>query len=405
MTITAEVRSLADGSDVAVEQPSLESIQRQLRSQYDDFLLLHRELFGDETLVAAPLPSLSWSFTQGLIIGQLSVIFVILVFIKFFVFADPSPSQNSTVDASGVIVKRDEVSKDRDDVGQDQPNQQELATKSILEKTYYDVKNHSPETLDWFNVLVAQTISQLRTEALLSDNIYHSLNSFLESLTLPDYIDKIRLTEIDIGDDFPIFSNCRIKHSKDDPGRLEAKIDVDLADTLTLGIETKLLLNHPRPLTAVLPVQLSVSIVRFSGCLTVSLVNTNEQEFTDGNRAASPPPETPSTPVNGSPLLSNVASKMKTSTSTESTSEKETPGTALMFSFGPEYRLETSVKSLIGSRAKLQDVPKISSVIESRLRNWFRERCVEPRFQVVRLPSLWPRTKNTREPLHQDKDE
>jgi maintenance of morphology protein 1 len=414
MPNTAEVKSLTDANDVAVEQPSVESIQRQLLSQYDDFLMLHRELFGDEALVPPShplLPTLSWNFAQGFIIGQVSVIFVIVVFIKFFVFADPSPSQTSTVDALGVIVKRerDEGSKDREDLAQDQPNQQELATKSILEKTYYDVKNHSPESLDWFNVLVAQTISQLRTEALLSDNIYHSLNSFLDSLTLPDYIDKIKLTEIDIGDDFPIFSNCRIKHSKDDRGRLEAKIDVDLADTLTLGIETKLLLNHPRPLTAVLPVQLSVSIVRFSGCLTVSLVNTNEQEFTDGNRAGTPAPETLSTPVNGTPLQSNGTSKMKTSTSTststESTIEKETTGTALMFSFGPEYRFETNVKSLIGSRAKLQDVPKISSVIESRLRSWFRERCVEPRFQVVRLPSLWPRTKNTREPLHQEKDE
>ena len=56
--------------------------------------------------------------------------------------------------------------------------------------------------------------------------------------------------------------------------RLEAKIDVDLSDTLTLGIATKLLLNQPRPLTAVLPVSLTVSIVRFSGCLTVSLINT-----------------------------------------------------------------------------------------------------------------------------------
>ena len=57
--------------------------------------------------------------------------------------------------------------------------------------------------------------------------------------------------------------------------RLEAKIDVDLSDTLTLGIATKLLLNQPRPLT-VLPVSLTVSIVRFSGCLTVSLINTKD---------------------------------------------------------------------------------------------------------------------------------
>ncbi|KAF3990038.1 hypothetical protein FT663_02317 [Candidozyma haemuli var. vulneris] len=319
--------------------------------------------------VLQPPSNNAWSFTQGLICGQVSVVIVILVFIKFFVFADGSSPQSASSksnkrDVAAVVVKRD---KPKDEDGEDSnSNPAKLAT--ILEKTYYDVENHAPESLDWFNVLVAQTIAQLRTEALLSDNIYHSLNTFLEKSETPDYLDRIRLSEIDIGDDFPIFSNCRIKHSGDDFGRLEARIDVDLSDTLTLGIETRLLLNHPRPLTAALPVQLSVSIVRFSGCLTVSLVNINETDFAGSSK------------------------------------ENLTGGTALMFSFSPDYRLEFSVKSLIGSRAKLQDVPKISELIESKLRSWFKDRCVEPRFQVIRLPSMWPRSKNTREPVQTRED-
>lgn len=320
--------------------------------------------------VLQPVSNNAWSFTQGLICGQVSVVIVILVFIKFFVFADglapqPALSKSTKRDVAAVIVKRD---KPKEEGGEENSNAAKLT--SILEKTYYDVENHAPESLDWFNVLVAQTIAQLRSEALLSDNIYHLLNTFLEKLETPDYLDRIRLLEIDIGDDFPIFSNCRIKHSGDDVGRLEARIDVDLSDTLTLGIETRLLLNHPRALTAALPVQLTVSIVRFSGCLTVSLVNTNETGFVGGNK------------------------------------DNESGGTALMFSFSPDYRLEFSVKSLIGSRAKLQDVPKISELIESKLRSWFRDRCVEPRFQVIKLPSMWPRRKNTREPVQarEDKD-
>lgn len=320
-----------------------------------------------ETLLArswepVPLaPANTWSFTQGLICGQLSVVIVVLVFIKFFVFSEsPTSSGGGKAkkrDGSGVLVKRDK----KDDGGGDAGERTTLDT--ILEKTYYDVNNHTPETLDWFNVLIAQTISQLRTEALVADNIYHLLNDFLETLDMPDYLDKIVLTEIDIGDDFPIFSNCRIKHSADNTGRLEAKIDVDLSDTLTLGIDTRLLLNKPRPLTAVLPVRLTVLMVRFLGCLTVALVNTNETDFVGLDKA-------------------------------------DTGGTALMFSFLPDYRLEFSVKSLIGSRAKLEDVPKVSELIESKLRSWFTDRCIEPRFQVVRLPSIWPRSKNTREPVH-----
>ncbi len=34
--------------------------------------------------------------------------------------------------------------------------------------------------------------------------------------------------------------------------------------------------------------------------------------------------------------------------------------------------------------------------MEARLHTWFDERCVEPRFQQIVLPSLWPRKKNTR---------
>ena len=142
-----------------------------------------------------------------------------------------------------------------------------------------------------------------------------------------------------------------------------------------MGIQTKLILNQPRPLTAVLPILLSVSIVRFSGCLTVSLINTNEEEFSEPRVAMDLPQ------------------------STRDDNSEEPNGTALLFSFSPDYRLEFNVKSLIGSRAKLQDVPKISSLIEHRLRSWFVERCIEPRFQVVKLPSLWPRKKNTRQPV------
>lgn len=333
-----------------------------------------------------------WSFTQGLISGQLSVVILLLIFLKFFVFSESTSSEPKKLvkrDAANVIVKREKTSEMLS-MGDDSDNHLGRSIlETILEKTYYDVNNHKPESLDWFNVLVAQTISQLRVEALLSDNIYHSLSDFLEHLDLPDYLDKIKLTEIDIGDDFPIFSNCRIKHSADNSGRLEAKIDVDLSDTLTLGIETRLLLNHPRPLTASLPVLLAVSMVRFSSCLTVSLVNTNDTEnHKETNKREAN--ATSSKEVGEEPAHDSGAEN----------GPKRDSGTALMFSFSPDYRLEFQIKSLIGSRAKLQDVPKISELIENQLRSWFTDRCIEPRFQVVKLPSMWPRRKNTREPVH-----
>ena len=70
--------------------------------------------------------------------------------------------------------------------------------------------------------------------------------------------------------------------------------------------------------------------------------------------------------------------------------------TLLAFTFLDDYRLDLSVRSLLGSRSRLQDVPKIAQLVESRIHAWFDDRCVEPKFQQVVLPSLWPRKRNTR---------
>lgn len=70
----------------------------------------------------------------------------------------------------------------------------------------------------------------------------------------------------------------------------------------------------------------------------------------------------------------------------------------MTFNFLDDYRLDFSIRSLVGSRSRLQDVPKIAQLVEARLHKWFDERAVEPRFQEIALPSLWPRKKNTRGP-------
>lgn len=240
----------------------------------------------------------------------------------------------------------------------------QLTTKAILSKTYYNVDSHQPESLDWFNVLVAQTIAQLRSDAQHDDAILKSLTKAINGSSRPDFLDEIKITELTLGEEFPIFSNCRIIPVDEDGlalgrgesgsregGRLQAMMDVDLSDFITLALETKLLLNYPQPLTAILPVALAVSVVRFSGTLSISFV--------------------PSNPSHPSP-------------------------TTMAFSFLDNYRLDLSIRSLVGSRSRLQDVPKIAQLIEARLHTWFDERCVEPRFQQIALPSLWPRKKNTR---------
>lgn len=343
----------------------------------------------------------AWSFTQGLIIGQLSIVVLLIFFIKFFVFAEtdekdhnppipkntaPFRRKNSvddrqtenlttTLTNSLTILKRggEEIRtiSDGDNNNQDAQNsERSVQIDKILNKTSYDVNLHRSESLDWFNVLIAQIIEQFREEAVNKNNILTSLNNFFTNnfMTLPDYLDTIKVTELDIGNSFPIFSNCRIEKEKQ---QLEAKIDIDLKDRLALGVETKLLLNYPKKGFASLPISLTVAVVKFHGSLTVSL--TRADEFIH-------PPEDEST--------THVKKEVQ---------GKDGNGYFLIFSFSPEYVLEFETSSLIGARSKLENIPKIASLIEYQIKKWFVERCVEPRFQFVKLPSIWPRSKNVRE--------
>lgn len=239
------------------------------------------------------------------------------------------------------------------------------------------MKSHQPESLDWFNVLIAQTIAQFRNDAHQDDAILTSLTEILNGPQKPDFLSEIKVTEISLGEDFPILSNCKVHPVEDDGngpegGRLQAHMDVDLSDFITLGVETKMILNYPKPFTAVLPIALAVSVVRFSGTLSISFL-----------------------PSSSRPAQSSTTTQLPLST---------TP-TTLAFSFLPDYRLDLSVRSLVGSRSRLQDIPKIAQLVENRLHSWIDERCVEPRVQQVVLPSLWPRKKNTRGPATSEEDD
>ena len=336
------------------------------------------------------------SFTQGFLLGQLSVVILIGAFIKFFIFGE-APSVETTA-ANRALARSQRAREHRRSfsvngtVSASQRvdskllpsniirNPQRLTTDTILSKTYYNVKSHQPESLDWFNVLIAQTIAQFRNDAHQDEAILTSLTDVLNGPQKPDFLSEIKVTEISLGEDFPILSNCRVHPVEDDGngpegGRLQAHMDVDLSDFITLGVETKMILNYPKPFTAVLPIALAVSVVRFSGTLSISFLPSSSRPAQSSNT-----PSTPQLPPSTTP-------------------------TTLAFSFLPDYRLDLSVRSLVGSRSRLQDIPKIAQLVENRLHSWIDERCVEPRVQQVVLPSLWPRKKNTRGPPASEEDD
>lgn len=213
-------------------------------------------------------------------LGQLTLALLIFAFIKFFIFGEPPPPSHTARRTSDPGILRSHASAQRLRHRQSSAlrPQPPITTASILAKTYYNVSGHQPESLDWFNVLVAQTIAQLRADAQHDGAILKSLTDVLNGPQRPDFMGEIKVTEISLGDEYPIFSNCRIipveEHDAvagDGSGaRLQARLDVDLSDGITLAVETKLVLNYPKPVSAVLPVALAVSVVRFSGTVCLN---------------------------------------------------------------------------------------------------------------------------------------
>ncbi|MDI1491686.1 MAG: ERMES complex subunit mmm1 [Ramalina farinacea] len=365
----------------------------------------------------------SLSFTQGFLLGQLSIVILIGAFIKFFVFGEiPSPEstasaralarqqnqqqhvRSSSIFSASPSPKKPRTQRSSSRVLRPPPR---LTTAAILSKTYYNVHSHQPESLDWFNVLIAQTIAQFRDDAHDDDAILTSLTTILNGPQKPGFLSDIKVTEINLGEEFPILSNCRVhpvaeavpgssgdnneqQQQQQQPigvgaaaaegARLQARMDVDLSDFITLGIDTRIMLNYPRPGTAILPVALAVSVVRFSGTLSISFM-----------------PSSTTHPTSTTPPYTTTSATNPPQQSQQQQPSSTTP-TTLAFSFLPDYRLDLSVRSLVGSRSRLQDIPKIAQLVESRLHQWIDERCVEPRVQQVVLPSFWPRKRNMRGP-------
>ncbi|GBB86791.1 hypothetical protein RclHR1_13200004 [Rhizophagus clarus] len=264
---------------------------------------------------------------QGFFLGQLTVVVLVLAFIKYMLLED---------------VKKTNLKRPL-------PISTPLNTKTatspasiILSKTLYDPA--SPESTAWLNVLFAQTIYQYRNDAKTDNRLVHIVDKILNSGVRPNFVGPIEVTRLDIGEEFPIFNNARIRPA-DAIGKMRVEVDCDYSDHITLGVDTQILLNWPKPKIAVLPVSLVLSVIKFSATITLEIVTSPESSY-------------------------------------------------ILVSALPDFILEFNVQSLIGSRSKLEDVPKITHIVVSKLRNAFCENFVYPNFKKVKIPDLWSQNKN-----------
>ncbi|KAI9472346.1 MAG: hypothetical protein EXX96DRAFT_530474 [Benjaminiella poitrasii] len=204
-----------------------------------------------------------FSFINGFILGQLSVLIVVILVLRYLFTEDAKDYKKRYVPSSRLLSKSTNVAKSSPPL---------LPNDHITSKMYYDVMHHPPESTDWLNVLLAQVILQYREDAKINDRLILSLDEILNGGVKPSFLGTIHVTELNLGEEFPIFSNARIRQASE-IGSMRAEIDFEYNDQVTLGIETQLILNWPKPAFAVLPISLILSVVRFSGTLTIELIS------------------------------------------------------------------------------------------------------------------------------------
>ncbi|PWN48806.1 hypothetical protein IE53DRAFT_318746, partial [Violaceomyces palustris] len=317
-----------------------------------------------------------WSFTQGLIVGQLSMVIIAILLIRYVIFEDSSLALEKERRRSDLNKRRSDWERwGRNDDGRRKKSlrEQDATTTtttttfaSILKKTGYDISNHASESTDWLNVVFAQAVAGYRQDVLSARDLMEEILNRKTGNGKMDFLDPIKVTEADFGDRYPIFSNARVRPA-DDTGRMRIEVDVDYSDQITLAIDTKLVINLPKPRFAVLPISLSLTVVKFSGTLAIELFSTEPSSVVL-------PPASPQPSANGD---------RQTPTNPRSRHQ-------LHFSLHPDFALEASASSLLGSRAKLQDVPKIEQILISRLRGFIQDRFVWPKYWSLTLPNLVP---------------
>ncbi|KAJ2674215.1 ERMES complex subunit mmm1 [Coemansia spiralis] len=301
------------------------------------------------------------TFMQGFILGQISMLVLLIMAIKYILFEEPmgkkpiegesdanAKPRNSAPepaeDNKGRTVVQEGgfglskfmfFSRKQESKPCDAAEEHARIQKEILSRTGYDLASHTSESCDWLTVFLAQIIAKFRKDAEKHDRLVRVISEALNGELRPSVIDNIRITQFSLGSDFLRIAGARMVPSAGSLG-MRAELDLELHDEITLGFNTRVLVNWPRQLVAALPVSMVVSLVKFVGTAAI--------EFD--------------------------CSSLEPSVS---------------ISILPDYVLEFDVQTLIGSKAKVQNLPMLTSVISRKLEAAFAKELVMPNEKRVKI--------------------
>ncbi|KIK47332.1 hypothetical protein CY34DRAFT_21496 [Suillus luteus UH-Slu-Lm8-n1] len=251
--------------------------------------------------------SLTPTFTQGLVLGQLSILVLLALVLKYLFFIPPE-SETETVpfhplSKSGPSWHQD-VEEDND-------------TDSAPEN----------ESAHWFNILAGQVVEVYR--AKLQNNLTgyegievarRKIEDQANELRPRGFLDHITVHSVDLGLSAPKLSNARVVNDNDGDSPPTIEFDMSYIDTISVSLSTSYLFNYPMSSFARLPVSLTISLSLFESKVTL----------------------VPPSPASVAPVLT--------------------------ISLPQDFTLNLKTTSLMGSRAMLRDVPKLHELIECQVR-------------------------------------
>jgi hypothetical protein len=215
---------------------------------------------------------------------------------------------------------------------------------------------HKIESCNWLNTIVGQIMlnylhsSRFQEHAMnLVEELLDQNSRLWKDVTKPrsqqerqyspsSVFTSIEVTELVFDDAVPTFTNAKIStlSSTSAHDSLIVYIDTSYQGRIKLAVECEVVLNWPKPTFAILPVAISVSLIKLN---TTCAIQVKEHYLT--------------------------------------------------LSFLPEtFRATLEIQSSLGYRTQIRDLPKIKSMILARVQIFLQQYIMAPNFITIPLPML-----------------
>lgn len=264
------------------------------------------------------------TFTQGLILGQVSILLLLAVILKYL-FLDSGPRK--TLSYQPRIIRSEDDEESTDVEGDTQEKGAEITSHPS-----------DTESMEWLNVVLQQVLDAYRVKlrdnqpGVLGDEIARKrIETFANARRPREFLDPIHVHSIDLGHSAPRLSNARCTKPGESTSDPHIEFTLAYSDTISISFSTSVLFNYPFASFARLPVSFTVSLSLFS--TTALLI----------------PPQ----PHAEHPTLTITLPSAQTQ---------------------KDLVLELKTTSLLGSRAKLADVPKLHELINQQIQKIILEK-------------------------------